>query len=293
MVVRTHNYSGIPWYGHEKDELVNKIEWSFKHRIGPGQLPGPQVPKAKFARLLGIVSPHAGYSYSGPHACHGFLELSKYNEIDTVIVLGTNHTGMGYPTSLFPLGEWQTPLGSIQIDEEIHKQFTDLIRPNAKKIGFGVDSDAHFTEHSIDNQLPFLQYTIKNAFKILPITMGDHSLITCNIVANALSKIISSTEKHIVIVASSDFTHYLSPAEAEKKDKPVIGFLQSYKIEEAVTSKKQSNASICGFGPVITLFLVAKQLNMLKNELLKYGNSGETGGDFSSVVAYASIILGT
>lgn len=293
MAIRNHNFSGIEWYYHGKKELIQEIEWSFNHHVGAKKLPNNPSNEKMLDKLLGIVSPHAGYSCSGPHASHGYLEISNHKDIDSVIILGTNHTGMGVPTSLFPKGEWITPLGTLKIDDHLHDLFTEFVRSNASKIGFAVDQDAHIEEHSIDNQLPFLQYSIQNEFTILPITMGDHSLETCRIVADILAKIIESSEKKIIIVASSDFTHYLSPDEAKRKDSSVLDYLLKYELEDAVKTKKLLNATICGFGPVVTLFKTAVNLNMNKNKLLLYGHSGETCGDSTRVVAYSSIILGS
>ena len=292
MVIRIHNLSGIPWYDHDKEGLLKKIEWSFNNNIGMKSTPENSDSKPELSDLLGIVSPHAGYSCSGPHASHGYMEISKHKNINTVIVLGTNHTGMGSPTSLFPKGQWQTPLGTLQIDEDIHNEFVKLAEPVENEIGFEVETDAHQEEHSIDNQLPFLQYSIKNDFKILPIVMGDHSFTTCTKVAEIISKIITSSSKKIIIVASSDFTHYLSPNEAERKDKAVLNYLLKFELENSVKTQKANNATICGFGPIITLFSVGKDLSKINAKLLYYGNSGQTCGDNNKVVAYASIIIG-
>ena len=292
MVIRAHNFSGIPWYDHDKEGLLKKIEWSFNNDIGMKVTPEKSNSKPELSDLLGIVSPHAGYSCSGPHASHGYMEISKHKNINTVIVLGTNHTGMGSPTSLFPKGQWQTPLGALQIDEDIHNEVVKLAKPVENEIGFEIETDAHQEEHSIDNQLPFLQYSIKNDFKILPIVMGDHSFTTCTKVAEIISKIISSSSKKIIIVASSDFTHYLSPNEAERKDKAVLNYLLKFDLENSVKTQKANNATICGFGPIITLFSVGKNLSMTNTKLLYYGNSGQTCGDNNKVVAYASIIIG-
>jgi hypothetical protein len=292
MVIRKHNFSGIPWYDSNKSDLINKIEWCFKHSVGPMKL--PKINEKTILRqddLIGIVSPHAGYSCSGPHASHGFLEISNYTDIDCVIILGTNHTGMGAPTSLFPLGEWETPLGKLVIDSEIHKIIANKIENSNINIGFEIEPHAHIDEHSIDNQLPFLQYCIKNPFTIVPIVMGDHSLIVCLSLAKIIADIISTCEKKIIIVASSDFTHYQSIKEAEKRDNPVLEALFNYEFDTAIKIKENLNASICGFGPVLTLFAVCNSLKCNNNKLLIYGNSGETCGDKNRVVSYSSIVF--
>ena len=276
MAIRRHNLTGIPWYDHDKDQLLEKIKWSFTHRIGPKMLPGDTGLDKKLNNLLGIVSPHAGYSCSGPHASHGYLEISAHDDIESVIILGTNHTGMGSPTSLFPKGEWQTPLGSLLIDEDLHDQFTQLASGLNTNIGFSVETSAHIEEHSIDNQLPFLQYSIRKEFKILPITMGDHSLTTCLAIADIIAKIKSSMKNKLVIVASSDFTHYLSPLEAEKKDRQVLKYLLDFDLKTAVKTQKNLHASICGFGPVVTLFALGRELEMTKAQLLAYVRAGSS-----------------
>ena len=293
MAIRRHNLTGIPWYGHNRDQILKTLEWSFTHDKGPNKLPGDLSLEKKMSKLLGIVSPHAGYSCSGPHASHGYLEISAHDDIESVIILGTNHTGMGSPTSLFPKGEWETPLGNLEIDEDLHDNFTQQVSELKTNIGFSVETSAHIEEHSIDNQLPFLLYSIKKDFKILPITMGDHSLKTCLAIADIIARIKSLKQDKLVIVASSDFTHYLSPMEAERKDRQVIKYLLDFDLETAVKTQKNLQASICGFGPIVTLFATGQKLNMTKSELLIYGHSGETCGNRSNVVAYSSIIIGS
>lgn len=292
MAIRKHNTFGIPWYDHDKNQLLKTIEWSFKHKLGPKKLPHEVGVEKNFSDLLGIVSPHAGYSCSGPFASHGYLEVSTHEDINSVIILGTNHTGMGSLTSLFPKGEWQTPLGTLQIDEELHDLFTDGVEKLDTNIGFSVEPEAHYDEHSIDNQLPFLQYTIKKEFTILPIVMGDHSLQTCLAIAEILADIRNRKGKKLLLVASSDFTHYLSPYEAEKKDKPVLQYLQEFNLELAVKTQNSLHATICGFGPIVSLFAVGKKVKLANSKLLAYGHSGKTCGDNSKVVAYSSIIVG-
>ena len=138
MVTRTHILSGIPWYEHEKLRLEKQIEECFQHHMGPHKL--PDITKKEKKTILGIVSPHAGYSCSGPHAAHGFFELSKV-EIDSIIILGTNHTGLGPSISVFPNGSWETPLGTILIDEDLQKNFLDLSKDYKNDLGIAVDSE--------------------------------------------------------------------------------------------------------------------------------------------------------
>lgn len=289
MDIRKHLLSGIPWYDHDQEKLEIQIKNCFLHNKGPKNLPDKN--SKSNSNILGIVSPHAGYSCSGPHAAHGYLELSKISNIDVVIILGTNHTGLGPPISVFPKGAWETPFGSVNIEENLHDQFIKLSEKYKDNLGIDLDILAHKEEHSIDNQVPFLQYSIQNHFTILPICLGDHRLDTSKKIAKLLHELIINTEKKVIIVSSSDFSHYLSPKEAEIRDRPVIENLIDGNLEEAVSKQKKFNASICGFGPILVLFALANIFGYKDKKELIYGHSGETCGSNDRVVAYSSLII--
>jgi AmmeMemoRadiSam system protein B len=289
MAIRKHNFSGIPWYEHTKESLLKQIENCFNHSIGPKILPNKSNRSKK--HILGVVSPHAGFSCSGPHAAHGFLELSKIDDVRTVVILGTNHTGLGPLISVFPKGSWETPLGSVQIDEILHDLLFKISNNGDFDLEISIDEKAHITEHSIDNQIPFLQYIYNNSIQILPICLGIHSLNACEKLSDILSELVNKSGNKICFVASSDFTHYLTPKEAEVRDRPVINELLEGNLKEAERKQMSLGASICGFGPILTLFSLGKRLAFNNRIELIYGHSGQTCSSNNQVVAYASIII--
>ncbi len=245
------------------------------------------------SNLIGIVSPHAGYVYSGPIASHGFAEVFKRIEkIDTVIILGPNHQGLGVPISFYPGGHWSNPLGSVKVDTE----FVDYARtydfePIQERIGF--ERIAHVNEHSIDIQLPFLQYLYKNDFEIAPISLGDQSF---NPVVSTLSTFLSDyitshSEKRILIVSSSDFSHEHNYELVVKNDKTMLSYLESMNLKEAEQFRQRIRMTMCGYAPVFTLIQTAKNLGTPSVEILKYANSTDIHPGGGYTVGYASILV--
>ncbi len=289
MVRRPHVFTRVQWYNSNVNELKDQIKWSYLHNKGPQFFP-EKLDEPNDNSILGVISPHAGFSCSGPFAAHGFLALSKVKQVETFIILGTNHTGMGAQLSLFPDGDWETPLGIIPIDSKLSDSLLRINESMDHKLDIIKEPDAHLAEHSIDNQLPFLQYN-HLSMKILPLCLADHSLNSCITLGKILAKLITEneSEKNIKIVASSDFTHYENPREAKRRDQPVIDALLNFNLTEASAAQKRLQASICGFGPILTFLSCAKELHAQKTKLLAYGHSGETCGSMDSVVAYASI----
>ncbi|MGQ9514388.1 MAG: AmmeMemoRadiSam system protein B [Thermoproteota archaeon] len=279
MKIRGPVVAGSFYPGNER-ELVKLIESCFTHRLGPGELPGaePRVGEG----LISLISPHAGFIYSGPVAAHGYLLLSKRKRPDTVIVVGPNHTGVGTDVSLYPEGRWVTPLGQIEID-------SDLTYALARKSSiFSVDDFSHTNEHSIEVQLPFLQYTLKS-FKIVPICMLDQSKETSVRVGEALGDAMLG--RSAILVASSDLTHYEPAETAKRKDELVISKALSLDVDGLYSTLASINSTACGYGPIAVAITVAKKLGVKRGRLLKYASSGDVIGDRRSVVGYSSLAL--
>lgn len=235
-----------------------------------------RVPEAEEREVIGVVVPHAGYVYSGPVAAHAYRALEKTTHPhDRVVVVGPNHTGYGAPVSVFPRGEWVTPLGPVPVDEEMARHIVE--RSSAE-----LDTDAHIFEHSIEVQLPFLQM-IYPTFSFVPITMMDQSHDVAEDLAGAIPE-------DVLLVASSDFSHYVPADVAERLDKLVIErilALDAPGVEQVVREQK---ISVCGYGPIMTLVEWAKRQGA-RAELLKYATSGDVTGDYSNVVAYAAVVF--
>lgn len=229
--------------------------------------------------ILGAVCPHAGYVYSGKVAAHAYAVLPK---ADTYVFFGPNHTGYGSPVSV-STDTWRTPLGSIEADTELADGFLGTI----------VDADeiAHRYEHSIEVQLPFLQYRFEHNFKILPICMGMQDEETAIEVGSLIAKLASESGKKVVFIASSDFTHYQPADVARRIDNEVIGAVLDLDVSEMYGRLYQRNASVCGYGPIAAMITASKNLGGKEATLLNYSNSGEVSGDKGAVVGYAAIIV--
>jgi hypothetical protein len=275
------------FYPSSRSELVRSIESLFSSELGPGELPSPRVEGPR--KIFGLISPHAGYMYSGSIASYGYLHLSKDGLPSRIIIIGPNHTGMGGAISIFPRGYWKLPLGVVEVDDELaealHKKdpFIDL------------DGEAHLYEHSIEVQIPFLQYIyekVDRSFKILPIVMMHQTWSGVQALGNALTEVLGDMPREeYILIASTDFTHYESASSAEKKDKMVIERILDMDPHGLIETVYKYNISMCGYGPVATLLYVASNLGVKKSILLKYGSSGDVTGDYSNVVAYASLKL--
>jgi AmmeMemoRadiSam system protein B len=275
MKIRKPAVSGI-FYAGSARELEEQIEWCYKHELGPGAI--PQVNSKGRGEIVAIVVPHAGYYYSGPVAAHAYKELAEDGVFDTAIILGPNHTGYGYPVSLWAGTSWSTPLGEV----EINKKLAQTLLGGVIK----ADETAHLHEHSIEVQLPWLQYLYKNV-KIVPITMLAQDIET----ARTVGKAIAETSDNLIIVASSDFTHYEPHSVALEKDSSVIEAIVALDEEELYGRCERLDCTMCGYGPVASAIVAAKEMKAQKASLLKYATSGDTSGDFSRVVGYGSIVI--
>ena len=237
--------------------------------------------KAAKADVIGLVSPHAGYIYSGPVA--GAV-ISRIEFKDTFVIIGPNHTGMGKPLSIMTQGIWKTPLGEIEIDSELGKHIL------ATSSHLQEDSAAHQFEHSIEVQIPFLQY-FKRDIRLVPIMLAYSSLAIYKEIGKELAKAIKDLNREVVVIASSDMTHYESQASAQRKDTQAIEAILDLNEDELFRRVDVLNISMCGYAPTISLISAAKELGATGAELVRYQTSGDSTGDYSAVVGYAGIII--
>ena len=246
------------------------------------------VPHVVKTKALGILSPHAGLIYSGSVAGAVYSSIDLPN---TFVLIGPNHTGLGAPVSLMAKGSWETPLGQVTIDEELAAAILSR-SPRIKE-----DSLAHLREHSLEVQLPFIQY-FKADFKIVPIQMLDVRLETCRDVGRAIADAVKERGPGsggqgpgVLIVASSDMTHYESARSAKEKDEQAIGRILELDPEGLYQTVRDRGITMCGFGPAVAMLAACKLLGATRAELIKYTNSGEVSGDFGQVVGYAGIAI--
>ena len=269
------------FYNANLKSLKKEIENCFLHKIGPGKIPTVNLQGEK--NIIGLISPHAGYMYSGPVAANGFYKIALDGRPDTIIIIGPNHRGFGEDISIMVEGNWETPLGELEIDANI----AESILKNSKIIK--VDRKAHQFEHSIEVQLPFIQYIFGENVKFVPICMIHQDINTDIEIAKSICA--SIINKNVLIIASSDFTHYETQEYATNIDKQAINAILNFDPKKLYDMIYQQNLTMCGPGPITVMLIACKTLGAKKAELTKYSTSGDISGRYDQVVGYASIII--
>ena len=267
------------WYAGTSAGLRTQIEKCFTHKLGPRKL--PKVVQEGPRSLVGLVCPHAGYMYSGPVAAHSYYELAKDGKPDVIVIFSPNHTGRGSALAVMNEGVWRTPMGDVEIDAKTANQILSESRI------IDVDDRAHAYEHSIELQLPFLQYLYGSAFKFVPISFLMQDLESSREVGQATAKALSG--KNALVIASTDMTHYEPQERAEKKDRMAVDAAVRMDGEQYYSTVESHAISTCGYGPTVAAIVAAKALGAKKGQLLCYKTSGDITGDLSAVVGYASI----
>jgi len=227
-------------------------------------------------KAFGIISPHAGYAYSGKAAAFSYKAISK-QKFDTFVILGTNHSGRGIGISDEDV---ETPLGIIKTD----KEFCNLLK---------YDKNFPAYEHSIEVQLPFIQHLFKDA-KIVAIAVSSDSYSDCFKLAESIYSATKKLKRKICVIASGDFTHYgeaygftdKKPSEIDPKAIKLIEKLDARKFFEF-----SNNLTICGNSAITACIELCKKLGSRKAKLLKYYNSRDVSGDYSNIVGYASMVF--
>ncbi len=266
------------FYPDTEGALRTQIQQCFLHPLGPRSI--PTIPGTRNERLIGLIVPHAGYSYSGPVAAHSYYDLASHGLSESIIILGPNHTGRGSGVSTVTEGEWSTPLGDVPIDTTLAKEIvegSDLI---------DVEEEAHKEEHSIEVQLPFLQYIYPRRFRFVPICMRLQDLQTSVEVGEAIAK--AAPRHRAVVIASSDWTHHEPQERAAIKDKQAIQAALEMDEKKFQQTIEERMVSACGYGPVTALIHASKILGAAHTKLLSYQTSGDVTGDKRSVVGYAA-----
>ena len=243
-----------------------------------------------------IVAPHAGYEHCGKTAATVYKSVA--GDFDTIVILGPNHTGMGAGVST-SLDTWRTPLGNVPVDEEFAKAIMeDTIITD--------DYRSHLQEHSIEVQLPWLQYRFKD-FNFVPIVINPiyYKIDTCKEIGNKISEVASKLKRNILIVASSDFTHhgsvygntvYKGPlSQILKKmkefDLEIAGYASKIMPERIIEVCDANRCTVCGYGPISASLWGAKNIGAKEGKILDYSTSFEVARNANAIVAYCGIIL--
>ena len=276
--VRLPTQAGAFYEGTAKS-LKKQVEDCFLHELGPGKL--PKVAKTGSRHIVGLVCPHAGYMFSGPVAAHAYYKLALDGKPDIAVIFGPNHTGYGSGLAVMNDGVWRTPLGDVEVDGETANQ---IVRESGI---IDVDDSAHRLEHSIEVQLPFLQYLYGSGFKIVPVCFLMQDLISARETGQAVAKVLAG--KNVLVIASSDMTHYEPKERAAKKDMLALEAVEELDEEKLYSVVEANRVSACGYGPIAALIVTTKILGVKEAKLLCYKTSGDVIGDYSSVVGYAAV----
>ena len=275
MPVRSPCAAGT-FYPAHPGRLTGEVEaclGATREELGPA--PGP------LANTVGLILPHAGYRYSGPVAGTGYRALWRLGRPEAAIILGTNHTGLGGPISFAGPGEWATPLGSLPVHEELTQALAAATQ--------GERGNAPFLEeHSVEVQLPFLQYLF-GEIPIVPAVVREASPEFCREVGQAIASVVGQTP--VALIASSDFSHYEPDQVAREKDRRALAHILNLDLEGFLEAVFRYRISICGVGAIGILLVAARRLGLLGAELLAYRTSGEVVGMLDQVVGYAAVMF--
>ncbi len=235
------------------------------------------------ATIIGGIVPHAGYIYCGREAVVFFKVLRKSEQsAETFIILHPDHYGVGSGVYTDVHDVWETPFGKLKVD----RQFGDEMNLPSSSVSGG-------REHAAEVILPFLQYYMSYDFKILPIGMHDQRPETAERLSKAIFKAKKELKRKIILIASSDFSHYVYPEVGYRLDELVLDRIKNLDAPGLYRSVVEHNISVCGYGPIMTLLFYARQIsNTPKVKILARGNSGKTGGgdlvvDYVSAVVYS------
>lgn len=287
------------WYSGYKDSLIKEIHAMYMHEVGPGRRPTTLDERKDNKRIIGVISPHAGYACSAPTAAHGFLAIADdRKDIDTAILLGNKHTSLGPEISVAQYDKWETPLGQVPVNMSLLTRIVENTHQlDSLRNILDFDNTAHADEHSIELQIPFLQ-DIYSDFKIAPIAIAHLPTNITQSFGHYLADMIKAEgiEDSSIIIASTDMTHgnyspQLNHDQVSKLDKLALSAILEQDSENLEEVVQKNNISMCGVGPVKVLLALSEKLGVKSVKLLNYSTSGLTCGSRSSVVGYASVAL--
>jgi len=269
MKIRHQQVAGY-FYPAEKDKLQKDISLLLQ----------AAKPEKSFNKIFGIVSPHAGYIYSGKTAAYAY-NLLKNKNYKTVIVISPSHSEYFPGISIYDGDAYETPLGIVEIDQDM----TNKLIENSKTIFKGIQG--HRKEHALEVQIPFLQ-TVLSDFKVVPIVMGDQSKIFVDELAEKISKVV---DDETLVVASSDMSHFYSSEEADRLDSVVEKRINDFDFEQLLKDIDDHECEACGGGPIAVMMKAAALKNINKSFVLNRSDSGDITGDKSEVVGYLSAVV--
>jgi MEMO1 family protein len=269
MKIRHQQVAGY-FYPAEKDKLQSDISVMLQNA----------KQEKSFQKIFGIVTPHAGYIYSGKTAAYAY-NLLKDKSYKTVIVISPSHAEYFPGICIYDGEAYETPLGLVEIDNEM----ADNLLENSKIIFRGIHG--HRKEHALEVQIPFLQSVLKD-FKIVPIVMGDQSKLFVDELAEKISRVANDKT---LIVASSDMSHFYSSEEADRLDSVVEKRINDFDLEQLLRDLDDHKCEACGGGPIAAMMKAASLNSITKSLVINRSDSGDITGDKSEVVGYLSAVV--
>ncbi len=232
-------------------------------------------------QLVALISPHAGYRYSGQVAAYAYKLLGE-RKFSSVVVIAPSHRSYFRGVSVYDRGGYRTPLGVVPLDREL----ISAVKQRESRIEYV--PEAHSQEHSLEIQLPFLQVLMPDA-KLVPLVMGNQDFATCKWLAEAVADCVEN--RSVLIVASSDLSHFHPYKQAKRLDQVVVDKVNDFDPQGLSDDLANGLCEACGGGPMVTAMLIARRLGANKSRVLHYANSGDVTGDHSGVVGYMAAAL--
>lgn len=265
------------WYPESKAQLRVALE---QHLLAVPFTRMPSCPRA-------LIAPHAGLVYSGPVAAHGY-KLVRHCGYSAVVLVGPSHFVGFHGVSIWPRGWWETPFGPVNVHEELAAAITaesrDVLDYRA----------AHAREHSLEMQLPFLAHVLADV-PIVPLVMGYQTRSTADALGDAIARAVNAHELRelngVLLIASSDLSHYESAETAARMDEVVLRYVAALNAEGLMNALEREPKHACGGGPMVSVLRAASRLGATQAEILRYADSGDVSGDKSSVVGYTAAAL--
>ncbi|MFW6438325.1 MAG: AmmeMemoRadiSam system protein B [Armatimonadota bacterium] len=268
------------FYPASATDLTRQIEENFKDPLGPGEL--PEVVESGPRKIMGMVCPHAGYPFSGHTAAHAYDALASDGHPDVAIVVGVSHGRGGLQSAVQMHGTWRTPLGDLMIAEDVAKKIAAALPT------FATEPEAFRAEHSLEVQLPFLQYLYEEALLFVPVMMAEQDYEAARKVGDAIADAVEGRDA--VVIASTDMTHYESASTARRQDQLLIDRIEKMDAEGLIAERARRQISMCGSGPVAATIIAAKAMGATEVKSLAYSTSGDVMPSQDVVGYYAAVM---
>ena len=272
------------WYSADPKQLAAEVD---RYVTDAGVEPLSRPPRA-------VIAPHAGLIYSGPVAAFAYA-AARAGHYSTAILVGPSHFVPFRGVAIWPAGEWETPFGAVTVDSEL----AEAVRRECREI---VEVPAaHGREHSLEMQLPFVVRSLPGA-RIVPLLMGYQTRATAFSLGDALARAIAtrpnrsngpndSNDPNVLLIASSDLSHYEDARTASRMDSVMIQHAEALDADELMTVLEREPRHACGGGPMVAVLHAARRLGASEARVLRYADSGDVSGDKSSVVGYMACVM--